>query len=356
VTKRRASALLFLFLLFTLIVLFLANAAAVGAGVKRGLSLCTGRILPSLFPFLVLSELFVLSGAGETLSCLLSLPMQRIFGLSGKGATALLLGMLCGLPVATSTAVSLYRENEMTKEELHRLLLFGNMPGLGFVVSGVGIGLFGSLTAGLLLFSFCLISTTVCGLFLFLTMGRGNTVKQDAHTPAAPLPIARLFTEAVTRAGRSLLVIFAFVIFFSALSACMTSLLAAKGGHTTLSALLGGMLEMTGGIFSTAALHPRSAFLLTAFLLGFSGFSVFLQIFSIAGENAPSPALFLLIRCLVGAFHYLLARLSLLFFSPTLTGSVNAMVSTNTRPWLYLAVLVLLIILLFIRIKKRTAQ
>ena len=45
--------------------LVLRNADAAVEYMGRGLTLCARTVIPSLFPFMVLSELLVSSGAGE---------------------------------------------------------------------------------------------------------------------------------------------------------------------------------------------------------------------------------------------------------------------------------------------------
>ena len=52
--------------------------------------LCAQTLIPSLFPFFVLSSLLIACGASELLSALLSPLMRPLFGLSGAGAAALL--------------------------------------------------------------------------------------------------------------------------------------------------------------------------------------------------------------------------------------------------------------------------
>lgn len=61
--------------------------------------LCAQTLIPSLFPFFVLSSLLIACGASELLSALLSLLMRPLFGLSGAGAAALALGLCGGYPV-----------------------------------------------------------------------------------------------------------------------------------------------------------------------------------------------------------------------------------------------------------------
>ena len=69
-------------------VLVLRNSDAAVEYMGRGLTLCARTVIPSLFPFMVISELLVSSGAGEALGRLFSGIMRRVFGISGAGASA----------------------------------------------------------------------------------------------------------------------------------------------------------------------------------------------------------------------------------------------------------------------------
>ena len=176
---RLRSVALLLFAVF-LFVLLLINADIAMDGVRQGLSLCTETLIPSLFPFLVLSELLVASGVGETLGRLLSRPVSALFGLSGSGAVSLLLGSVCGFPVGTTTALALYQKGEMDKKELQRVVLFANNPSSGFLIGAVGEALFGNRSAGVALFVITLLSAATVGVVLHITQG---TVASSNNIP-----------------------------------------------------------------------------------------------------------------------------------------------------------------------------
>ena len=55
---------------------------------RDAMLLCAQTLIPSLFPFFVLSSLLIACGASELLSALLSPLMRPLFGLSGTGAAA----------------------------------------------------------------------------------------------------------------------------------------------------------------------------------------------------------------------------------------------------------------------------
>ena len=146
-----------------LLLLLLANTQIAMDGVRKGLTLCTETLIPSLFPFLVLSELLIAAGAGAILGRFLSRPVGALFGLSAQGSVSLMLGTLCGFPVATTTAVAFFERGKISKKELERLVLFANNPSSGFLIGAVGKALFGSTAVGIALFCITLLSCALLG-------------------------------------------------------------------------------------------------------------------------------------------------------------------------------------------------
>ena len=242
-------------------VLILRNPDVAIEYMGRGLSLCARTVIPSLFPFMVISELMVRSGAGESLGRLFSRPMRYLFGLSGAGCTAVVLGSLCGFPVGARTAVALYDRNAISRRECEHLLTFCNCPSSAFLVTAVGVSLFGNRRLG----------------------------RDHPHHPSGLHPGgAEMFTASVSGAASGMLTVCAYVIFFSTLSGTLSCLVRVCGGmEPRLFALLCGFLELSGGISEASGLPDgRQALILTAAIAGWSGLSVHCQIAGIcAGRH-----------------------------------------------------------------------
>ena len=80
---------------------------AVSAVMVKTVHLCTQVLLPSLFPFFVLSSLLISSGIVQRIAPHLERMTQYLFGLPGSCAAAVLLGAVGGYPVGAKTAASL---------------------------------------------------------------------------------------------------------------------------------------------------------------------------------------------------------------------------------------------------------
>ena len=281
------AALSFVFLLF-----LLRSDVAINY-MKNGLKLCAGTVIPSLFPFMVVSSLLVSSGVGMRLCRPLSLPARLIFGVTEGGACAALLGAICGFPIGAKVACSMYDKGMMSKKETERVLTFCNNPGSAFVISAVGVSLFGSFKVGVILYSCVLLSALITGV-LMRTL---HKIDDRKITTEANLIKARLegsantfslFIGAVQDSALSMLTVCAMVAFFSSLVGCVGVSLSALGVTEAPIAAIFGICELSSGVSALAALRSPYALPLCAAALGWSGISVHCQIMAIAGGRGLS--------------------------------------------------------------------
>lgn len=259
-----------------MLALLLMGGESATAAVEAGLKRCTATVIPVLFPFMVISAFLVESGAGEWLGRLFERPM-RLFGLPGSGASALILGAVCGFPVGARTAAALYDRGELSRRELERLLCFASNAGVGFVVGAVG-GLWSSRGFGVGLYAIQL----GCALLIGLCLGKPGEPSRPHRTPANPPPLAACFTDAVTSSATALLAVCAYVIFFSALIGAAGRLLDRLSPSPLLDALLFAACELTSGVGMASMLaSPVLGGTLCAFAVGWSGLGVHMQVMAV---------------------------------------------------------------------------
>ena len=247
--------------LLGLMVLFLWDAPTVSQAVRDGLSLCAGSVIPALFPFFVASSCFTALGLAEDLGRLLAPVLCPLLRCSATGCAAFLLGLLGGYPVGGRAVADLFRRRAVDRAEARRLLAFCNNAGPAFTLTVAGLGCFGSLRAGLLLYA-----VQVCAAVV--------TARLQPPAPrsaAAPMPPVRespaaAFVGAVTAGAAAMGQVCGFTVFFLVL----TRLLSARLGLTHPAAL--GALELTGGVLRLTA--DRGGFITAAALLSWGGLSV----------------------------------------------------------------------------------
>lgn len=261
-------------LLLTAVSLLLLPRTAAAAA-QSALNLCAGTLLPSLFPYFVLTELWVRLGIAGRMGRAAGPMMAPLFHLPGAAAPALLLGAVGGYPVGAQAVCSLYTQGLLTRQEAEDTLAFCNNAGPAFVLGVVGGGLFQSAAVGAALWAVHLGAALVTGVLLRPAQ-RPAAQAREAEIATAPFRVA--FPQAVRQAGVSFFSVCLYVIFFSVVTALVTQLLPKTVTESSLYALLLGAVELTGG---TALLRPFSAalrFAAAAALLGFGGLCVQMQI------------------------------------------------------------------------------
>ena len=250
------------------LVLFLAEAGFVRAAAAEALSLCARSVIPALFPFLVVSSLLLSLGLGELLSPMLAGLMEPLFRVDGVGSSALLLGLVGGYPIGAKTAADLYRGGRLSRPEAERLLAFCNNSNPVFLISVLGVGVFGSVRAGVWLWLIHLLSALLTGL---LFRNHGGPARRQAGGTAAfqVVSLSAAFVAAVRESLSGMLSVCAFVTFFYVLVRPLASL----GGW--LGPVLVGLTEL----FSlTPLLRPdRFGFILASAMAGWGGLSVLCQ-------------------------------------------------------------------------------
>lgn len=240
--------------------LLLARSAEAAQAVRDGLALCAGSVIPALFPFLAVSGLLTALDAGASPALG---PLARLLGCSQAGARAFLLGLTGSYPVGARTVAQLYRRGGISRREAGRLLLFSNNCGPAFILGVAGLGCFGSLRAGVLLWGVHILAALVIA--LALPRRAAEPPERPGSVPPRP-PFVPALIAAVRDAAGTMVYICGFVVFFLVL-------LRVLGRVTGLShPVLSGAVELTQGVLALP--HTRRGFVWAAGLLGWGGLSV----------------------------------------------------------------------------------
>lgn len=332
-------------LIFFIMLIFSPQAAFDGAW--RGIKLWALTLLPSLLPFLILSELLLSSSVIRFFGRLLEPVMRPIFHLPGVCSFALALGFTSGFPMGAAVSASLAREKLCSKEEAARLAAFTNNSSPLFILSAVALGMLGFPQAGPILLLAHYGSNLVLGIILGIFAPRKNTVRIPS-VPAQHPASTQAFAQSIRRAIGSILNIGGFVTLFSVIIAlgenyglftflnhCFAYLLTFSGfSAENASGLSYGLLEMTLGIneLASGGTPLLSKLILISFVLGWGGLCVQAQVASILIEENISVKYFLLLRPLqallssiltIVFFHFFLAKPMAVgvFFTETIASS-----------------------------------
>ena len=178
--ERTPGQLCFGFFALFCLFLILRNPDVAIEYITSGLRLCAVTVIPSLFPFLVLSELIVSGGIGRLLLRPVSGLLAGLFRLPPDGCCAILLGMFCGFPVGARAAVSAYDAGRLTRDEAERVICASTNPSSAFLLNAVGVSLHGNRRYGSALLTVTLLSALLIGILL----GRMPKKDDSAASPA----------------------------------------------------------------------------------------------------------------------------------------------------------------------------
>lgn len=252
---------------------------------RSALTLCCELIIPSLFPFFLLSIFMNRLKVPLRLGKLLAPFSKLVFGVSGSGGTALVMGLCGGYPLGAAYIADMRKNGLIECDEAERLLAFCNNSGPAFIIGAIGTGIFRSSAVGLYLYGVHIASAMITGLFF----RRGGVESDNGVTPPTALPFAQAFTEAVKDAVISVLNVCGYVVCFTVLvglldadgffSLIVGRLSQLSGGELHwVRAFLTGILELGSGTGQMQGLKLLPINLaLAAFLVGWGGLSVHFQ-------------------------------------------------------------------------------
>lgn len=255
--------------------------------IQNGLVLCANSIIPNLFPFFVVSNIWIISGNADILSAMSAPFMERLFHISGTTALPFLLGAIGGYPTGAGTVAQLYEKRQISRKDAEQALLFCNNAGPAFTIGVVGISLFQSTAIGIALYAIHILAALLVGIILRPDNVEPPEIRVAAE--ASPKQFASIITEAIKIGGNTSLLVCMFVVFFSFLFHILQAVLDKIIPVSILLPTL-GLLELTNGItiIGKSTLDLRLQFILSSAFLGFGGLSVLFQSISLLAARGLS--------------------------------------------------------------------
>ena len=293
---------------------------------KTGLNIFIQKVFPTLFPFLIATDILYNSNFIHILEKYTNSFITKLFNVPPKAAIAILLGLISGYPIGAKITANLKKDKYITKAEAERLIAFTNNSSPMFIISTVGISILSNKNLGIILLIIHIISSILVGLIFrfwkyndkeqlnydFILLSENNKLKEN-------LSSAEIITNSIKNSIYTILQIGSFVIFFSILLDILKStkilnvfayILSIIGLDETFSlSFLYGFFEITNGLSLIQNIYLNNEILsimIISFLLGFSGISILFQIYSIIKKEHISIKPYILGKLLQGIFSVIL--------------------------------------------------
>lgn len=301
---------------------------------KSGLKLWANNVVPSLFPFFIATNLLKSTNVLSIISKCFNKIMRPLFNVPGEGAYAFILGLISGYPVGAKIVTDLRNSNLCTKDEGERMLCFTNNSGPLFIIGTVGITLFANSTVGLVLLITHILAALTVGIILgIVSRFRKNNLfkynsnilnyssnikyrlnnsnaftkttssnRQTSSNICTFSNLGEILSNAILESSKTIIMIGGFVVIFSVIisifnTSKMMELLSfafypiLKLFNVDISfakSILSGIIELTNGLSIVSSISNKSIsinIIICAFLLGFGGISVMLQVLSITSKS-----------------------------------------------------------------------
>lgn len=330
-----------IFILFTISLVIFSSSNLVAA--KNGLKLWATNVVPALFPFFIATELLSYTNVADKLSKLFSKLMRPIFNVPGNAAYAFILGVISGYPVGAKIVTSFRNSNSCTKDEGERMLAFTNNSGPLFIIGTVGITLFKSSTIGILLLITHILASITVGFLLgiFHRNTKSNKIIDkhiinNSQTKNCNISnLGEILGNSILSASKTIIIIGGFVVLFSVIISILnnsniiniiTSLFLPickifNIDIAFIKSILIGMLELTNGVSLVSSITSKfftTNIVICAFLLGFGGISVLLQVLSITSKSDLSIKTYIigkLLQGIIAAFYTYIFIINCGFFN-----------------------------------------
>ena len=252
-----------------LIVLILDAKTAI-SGAQEGLSLCIKTILPTLFPFCVLTKLINVSVVGKPIRFLR--PVGKICGIPEGAESILALGFLGGYPVGAQGISDANKSNALSATNARRMLGFCNNAGPAFLFGILG-GLFTEKNPLWCLWAIHIVSAVIVG---FLLPDKSLSVcrlpKENGHSLSA------IVEESI----KTMALVCGWIILFRILL-CFCQRWFLWMLPATAQVITAGFLELSNGCVMLYSIPTEGLrYIISSCVLGFGGICVAMQTFSIA--------------------------------------------------------------------------
>lgn len=239
---------------------------------QEGISLCMSTVIPSLFPFFVLSSIISRSLLGGKIKILQA--VRRLCNIPQGGETLLILGFLGGYPIGAQCISDAYVRGSLKKADAKRMLGFCSNSGPAFI-----FGMVGSLFSHPALPWILWFIHILCALFVGYVLPR-NINQPCTLSYGDPPSLSSVLKNCLS----AMAVVCGWVVLFRIIIGfCEQWFL--WFFPNSIKACFAGILELSNGCLALqGVISEQTRFILCAGMLGFGGICVAMQTVSVTAS------------------------------------------------------------------------
>ncbi len=255
------------------------------------------NMIPTLFPFMMLSSIMIYCGLDRILTNFISPLLRPIFHCSNHAIYAILMGFLCGFPMGAKVTCELYHNNRISKQEANVLLGFCNNIGPAYFL-GIVTPILTSCEVNFTLpyIAGLYIIPLIYGILLFRIHAPKSCIDTE-HDSQPPMRVIHAIRTACVENTQSIILLGGYVTFINSFRAFLVPLPL----EASTKAILGGIIEINSGIqdiYLTNLMNEYKVFWIML-ALSFSSISCFIQAAGFILREKLSFKLYIKNHCIV---------------------------------------------------------
>lgn len=294
-----------------LIIIILSKPEATFQYAYEGLYQWAAKMVPTLFPFMMISSIMVYSGADQELGRMLKHILKKIYKYSSSGLYAIFMGFFCGFPMGAKVVSDLYEQGKINQSEADTLLAFCNNIGPAYFM-GIIIpilhecGYHNTLPFVFGMYGIPAIYGIVMGHLHSARPSDQDSENKNTQTSDASQPsLAATLKKSCIDNTQSLIILGGYITFTNAFRIFFDFMPLSASNKNILSSFL----EIIGGVQAiyTALLLPRQKIFWIMTALCFGGISCIMQTSSFLEKSGLSIIHYLkhkLITTTISAIYY----------------------------------------------------
>ena len=276
------------------LLLLILDHKTAAIGIQQGIELCLKTLIPSLFPFCVLSILVTGGLLGNQIHFLA--PLSRFCRIPSGCESLLLIGWIGGYPVGAQNVAEAYRTKRISSKDASRMIIICNNAGPAFI-----FGIIGSIISntGLL--------WLIWGILILSSSLTGHLIPGGCSLPVRlNCSDSISFPDAIRRGANNMLIICSNVIL---MRMCLEflSIWLLNTSSIIVKVILSGILELTNGcVLLSTVQNTDLRCIIAVCLLSFGGICVWLQTCAICREiDITNYLKWKLVQCIISVFLFL---------------------------------------------------
>ncbi len=287
-------------MLFTLFFYILCNSKSIIDIVLFSVSIWKDNLFPTLFPFLLLSNILIHMGFIDFLSEIFKGINSKLFYLPGSSSFVIIMSLLTGFPSSGKYINQLLVTDKIDEDDANYLLMFTHFSNPLFVIGTIGTIFLGNAFLGFIILLCHIISNFIIA-FIFrrkkVIKKEKISIKKAFNYIKFDNNISSILSDSIFNAINTMFLLLGIITLFLIFSILLNDLLYLPSNS---SIYLFGLLEMTQGIKYSSLLNTNllnKSILMLSFI-SFGGFSVHMQVFSFFENKKIKYKYFLFSRLL----------------------------------------------------------